>query len=501
MPRLLDRGRRLRRPAALAAALTLGAVLLPALPASAHSSSLSEPTSGAERVGQSATYDFSCRLDEAQEARGATWSLWAYPSYEEVDAGTITDLTVDTAQERAGSFTVDYTGRAEQMYQLHVACQMDDGFTFPANRSFYLEGEPAPAPVVVAPAAVTLPAAVVGTPVVPDLGTWTPSGLTYTYQWRVAGAPVGNGPAYVPTPEQVGLELTVDVTGSLPGTDAVPVTAPGGPVTIQAAPVTDPGPGTPVDPGTPGTPGTPVDPGTPAPAPVVPTVSAPPVVTVPVATPATLDVTVGGSPLPREYVVREGDTVLSGGQLALDGIIRLVLPVLAPGTHAITVDLPATSGTAATSATFQVVVTGEPVRAGGSPTATLATPKAAAAPGQRMELVAEGFDAGETVAFYLHSDPVFLGTAVAGADGVARLLATVPADVPAGAHTVYATGGTSGRWATLPIELAVPAATAAADGRLAVTGSPAGVLLAGASLLLLTGGGLLVVRRRLHAGS
>jgi hypothetical protein len=491
MPRLLDRGRRLRRPAALTAALALGAVLLPALPASAHSSTLSGPTSGAERVGESATYDFDCHLDEAGEARGATWSLWAYPSFAEVDSGTITDLAVDTAQDRAGSFTVDYTGRTAQMYQLHVACLMDDGFTFPANRLLSLEAEQPPAPVIAAPAAVTLPAAVVGTPVVPDLGTWTPSGLTYTYLWRVAGAPVGSDPTYVPAADQVGLGLTVDVTGSLPGTDAAPVTASGGPAPIHAAPVVPP------DPGTPGTPGTPTTP-TPAPAPVVPSVSVPPVVTVPVATPAAVDVTVGGSPLPREFVVREGGTVLGGGQLAPDGVIRLLLPVLAPGTHTITVDLLATAGTAATSVSFQVVVAGEPARTAGAPTATLATPKAAVAPGQQMELVAEGFDAGETVAFYLHSDPVFLGTAVAGADGVARLLATVPAGVPTGAHTVYATGGTSGRWATLPVELAAPAATASPGGQLAVTGSPTGVLLAGASLLLLTGGGLLLVRRRLH---
>jgi hypothetical protein len=115
-----------------------------------------------------------------------------------------------------------------------------------------------------------------------------------------------------------------------------------------------------------------------------------------------------------------------------------------------------------------------------------------------MVLVAEGFEPGETVAFYLHSEPVFLGTAVAGADGSARLTVTIPADVPAGAHTVYATGGTSGRWATLAVELAVPAAAPAATpaDELATTGASGGLAAAAAWALLFVGGGLVVLARR-----
>jgi hypothetical protein len=233
---------------------------------------------------------------------------------------------------------------------------------------------------------------------------------------------------------------------------------------------------------------------------VTPTVKLADTVTVPVATSAVFDVKVGGVRLPTTYVFREGSTVIGQGQLATNGTIGAVLPVLTPGSHTITLDVAGTAESFAASRSFTVVVGGEPVRSGALPTAQLETPKAATAPGQQMQLVAEGFEPGETVAFYLHSDPVFLGTAVAGPDGVARLLADIPADVPTGAHTVIATGGTSGRWATLAVELAVPAATpvAAADD-LAVTGSRSDSLMVGASLMLLVGGGLVLVARRVRA--
>jgi hypothetical protein len=236
--------------------------------------------------------------------------------------------------------------------------------------------------------------------------------------------------------------------------------------------------------------------------------------TVAVATRGELTAAVTGAAAGQAFVVREGGSVLGRGTVAAGGGLTFRLPVLAVGAHDVVVELPETATTLASSATARVTVLGEPPRVGALPTAALDTPKAATAPGQQMELVAEGFQPGETVAFYLHSDPVFLGTAVAGADGVARLLATVPADVPAGAHTVYATGGTTGRWATLAVELAVPgaaaapaagtgapaaAAPAAAASDLAVTGAQSGGALAAAWLLLLGGAGLVVLARRARA--
>lgn len=245
--------------------------------------------------------------------------------------------------------------------------------------------------------------------------------------------------------------------------------------------------------------------------------TAPGTLSVPVATRGGFEASVAapGSPLPEAWTVREGDTVLAQGEVPKGGRFAVTLPVLGAGTHTLVLSVPATEWTAAASRTITVTVAGEPSQVGTTPTTgtVLETPQAATVPGQQMELVAVGFQPGETVAFYLHSEPVYLGTAVADAFGVARLMATVPADVPAGAHTVIATGGTSGRWATLAVQLALPGSAAvpvsapvaaapvavAAPGALAVTGSQSGVLGLTAGLLLAAGGGLVLVGRRVRA--
>lgn len=765
MPRLLHR--RLRRPTALTAVAAVAAMLLSAPAALAHSSSLTF-VSGSEVVGDQATYEFACQLDESDLARGADWELWPNSGSPTapVRSGEMDTLTTNTLTQRAGSFTVDYTGVEAGSYQLHVRCHNSPDGYYPANR--WLELADAQQEIattttltasrttgVVAGDAVTYTATVPGVPAgdvvftvdgnenvtvplsggtatltrtltastsvlaaftgtagyatssspslridpitaitpgvvgltsTPQVGApvtvgthgWSPTeaqGLTLTYAWKDAdGVTLGTDATYTPTPADLGKQIHAEVTGTraplaprtvstnapvvgtgtmsgtvaiagttdgvaaagttltsvpsgwpagasfahqwyvdgelrseqatfTPGTRdlgqeiwlEVRVTAPGyseeigtawarvaqatptvrvGSSTITVGkdatvPVTVAGPtGGPVPAGgvqvtlTPQGGGSPVVLGEvalgakgtasvvvpglalgtwAATATYVPesiqyayvyarassgtsgpyrtatgtgtvtvtklpaTVTAPERLDVPVATPGTFDVTVGGSPLPTTWLVREGDTVLVRGDVPADGRIRVTLPVLAPGTHTLVLELPETSAAAAATRTVTVSVGGEPARVGALPTATLDTPKAATAPGQQMELVAEGFTPGETVAFYLHSDPVFLGTAVAGADGVARLLADIPADVPAGAHTVIATGGTSGRWATLAVELAVPSAApaaapaAAADPELAVTGAQSGLVMAGAWLMLLTGAGLVLVARRVRA--
>lgn len=236
-----------------------------------------------------------------------------------------------------------------------------------------------------------------------------------------------------------------------------------------------------------------------------PSVEFPSTLTVPVATAGKATLTVSGKARPAEYVLLSGTTELQRGAVPVLGSATLTLPVLAPGTHQLTLVLLETATTAQVTRTLAVTVAGEPARTGSVPTAELATPKAATVPGQTMDLVADGFQPGETVAFYVHSDPVYLGTAVADADGIARLTATIPADLPVGAHTVIATGGTSGRWAQLAIELAVPGATptattptVASDQILATTGAGSGSALAGAWLLLAVGAGLVLVVRRLR---
>ncbi|MDO5754387.1 LPXTG cell wall anchor domain-containing protein [Arthrobacter sp.] len=138
--------------------------------------------------------------------------------------------------------------------------------------------------------------------------------------------------------------------------------------------------------------------------------------------------------------------------------------------------------------------------------------------GQPLTITGENFKPGTTATFTLHSDPVVLGRATVAADGTVSLTATVPANVPAGQHSVVISGtDVSGEAVEVSIQLTVtapvssPAATTPetsastsasttasantpAAGDLANTGFnmvPLG--LAGAVLVLL--GGLVVVRR------
>jgi hypothetical protein len=104
-----------------------------------------------------------------------------------------------------------------------------------------------------------------------------------------------------------------------------------------------------------------------------------------------------------------------------------------------------------TKHTVRVVVLGEPAMGSTTPDADLTGSTKTLQTGKKITLVARDFLPGETVAFYLHSDPVFLGTAIADENGVATLVVALPAGVPAGAHHVQATGGTSGRWAEIPV--------------------------------------------------
>lgn len=125
-----------------------------------------------------------------------------------------------------------------------------------------------------------------------------------------------------------------------------------------------------------------------------------------------------------------------------------------------------------------------PVLAPANP--VVSTDRSLARPGTQVTLRAEGFVPGETVRFVLHSDPVFLGTAVADADGIAVLVVDLPDGVPAGQHHVVATGVDSGRVAEVPILVSDPRAELATTGTdpAALTGLVAALLAAGAGFLL-----------------
>ncbi|AEE44791.1 Ig-like domain-containing protein [Cellulomonas fimi] len=244
---------------------------------------------------------------------------------------------------------------------------------------------------------------------------------------------------------------------------------------------------------------------TPTPTPTVtPTPDAVPVLTVPasvtttVGTPAVVRLGLGDVRPASPVTIREGGTVLAKvTDLSARTSIDVTLPVLEPGTHVLSVSAPAAPGVAAVERTLTVVVTGEPERATTQPSGTVATATTSLAPGTSTEMVARGFTPGETVAFYLHSDPILLGTAVADAAGVARLVVTVPVGAAAGAHHVLAIGGTSGSWSQLAVTLAAPAAR----GTLPVTGAEPWALAATAAVTVAVGGALLLARRRSATGA
>ena len=189
---------------------------------------------------------------------------------------------------------------------------------------------------------------------------------------------------------------------------------------------------------------------TPPVTPVTPKVTVPATVTTSVGTPASF--TVG---LPAEH--RPAALRVTGADAPIDvivpasGDVTVTLPVLAPGTHEVVVETAASKTVNGTKNTVRVTVLGEPAKGSTTPNADLTGSTKTLVTGKKITLVARDFLPGETVAFYLHSDPVFLGTAVADENGVATLVVALPAGVPAGAHHVQATGGTSGRWAEIPV--------------------------------------------------
>lgn len=87
---------------------------------------------------------------------------------------------------------------------------------------------------------------------------------------------------------------------------------------------------------------------------------------------------------------------------------------------------------------------------------------------ETITAVATGYGEGSSVRFYLYSTPRELGSAVADANGVATLVVAVPADLPAGPHTVVSYG-VDGTGATRVLAQQVTFAAPAAAG----TASPA----------------------------
>lgn len=145
------------------------------------------------------------------------------------------------------------------------------------------------------------------------------------------------------------------------------------------------------------------------------------------------------------------------------------------------------------------------------PVPTLVASPTTVFPGDTIAVNASGFKPGSNVVITLESDPVNLGTFVADSAGRIATNVVVPADFPAGNHTlkltgtdiasavlVLTTGVTVASRIQAPTTTAAPAAT---TGSLPQTGSsftePA--LLVGGALVLAGGAAVLAARRRRSA--
>jgi hypothetical protein len=122
------------------------------------------------------------------------------------------------------------------------------------------------------------------------------------------------------------------------------------------------------------------------------------------------------------------------------------------------------------------------------------------APGTSVSLQVAGFTAGESVGVTLHSTPQTLPAVTADSSGKVAYQFTVPADLPASAHSVVFVGATSGvnqTWAfTVPGALVTdPEPASAAAGSLPFTGANSSKLLILAIAALWSGLILMLVAR------
>jgi hypothetical protein len=114
-------------------------------------------------------------------------------------------------------------------------------------------------------------------------------------------------------------------------------------------------------------------------------------------------------------------------------------------------------------------------------------------PGGAITLTATGFQPGSSVDFYLHSAPVYLGSAVANGSGVATLHTTLSSGIVAGSHTLTAQGLSTGG---VPVSRAFGLTIAAASGHLPVTGFDLVRYMLMGLVLIAMGVGLLVAAKR-----
>lgn len=89
-------------------------------------------------------------------------------------------------------------------------------------------------------------------------------------------------------------------------------------------------------------------------------------------------------------------------------------------------------------------------------TASAVVSDATLEPGQLITISGDGFQPFEEVRIELHSTPVLLTTVRADANGRFSVQVAVPSGTPVGAHTVWAFGTVSGRQAPTPVSVSAP---------------------------------------------
>jgi LPXTG-motif cell wall-anchored protein len=119
-------------------------------------------------------------------------------------------------------------------------------------------------------------------------------------------------------------------------------------------------------------------------------------------------------------------------------------------------------------------------------------------PGGPLTASAQGFAPGTEVTFTFNSDPVVLGTATAGDDGVASVQTTWPSNAADGTHTVTASG-TDGD-GPFEVSASTVCGVSTSGGALPRTGSDSAPLLQ-IAIALVAAGGILVLAARKRMAS
>jgi hypothetical protein len=122
-------------------------------------------------------------------------------------------------------------------------------------------------------------------------------------------------------------------------------------------------------------------------------------------------------------------------------------------------------------------------------------------PGATISVTVSGFRPREVIVFVIHSTPVQLASLTANASGAANASLTIPSSIPAGVHTITATGLTSGHVVSFQVTVEQPTAAGGGGGPGLSNTGVAAVALGTVGGIFLIGGIAFTFagRRRNHA--